>query len=84
MIRMINVSTKQTCNQEWEMTKSILAPHQQALSYLKGFYEKPHQIAAYTRVDKVPLSLGKRGSSHAEQAMLHILVVVGQERLKNI
>jgi uncharacterized protein involved in type VI secretion and phage assembly len=46
--------------------KKILAPHQQALSYLKGFYEKPQRIAAYM-LDKVPLSLGKRGSSHAEQ-----------------
>jgi hypothetical protein len=66
MIKMINASTKESYDQEWGIIKSLLAPHQQALSYLKGFDENPQQIAAYT-LDKVPLSLGKRGSSHAEQ-----------------
>ena len=66
MTKMINASTKESYDHEWEIIKSLLATHQQALSYLKGFYEKPQQIAAYT-LDKVPLSPGKRGSSHAEQ-----------------
>jgi hypothetical protein len=66
LMRMINASTKEGYEHEWQTIKNILASHQQALSYLKGFYEKPQHIAAYM-LDKVPLSLGKRGSSHAEQ-----------------
>ena len=83
MIKMINASTKESYDQEWQIIKSILAPHQQALSYLKGDYEKPQQIAAYT-LDKVPLSLGKRGSSHAEQNHLSHVAYLGSGGAREI
>ena len=47
LINMINASTKDSYDQEWQVIENSLAPHQQALSYLKGLYDKPQQIAAY-------------------------------------
>jgi hypothetical protein len=51
---------------------------------LKGFYEKPQQIAAYM-LDKVPLSLvGKRGSSHAEQNYSSHVAYLGSSGAREI
>jgi hypothetical protein len=83
MVKMINASTKESYDQEWQIIKNSLAPHQQALSYLKGYYEKPHRIAAYM-LDKVPLLLGKRGSSHAEQNHSSHVAYLGSDGARDI
>jgi hypothetical protein len=83
LLNMINAPTKDAYDQEWEVIKNILGPHQQAVSYLRGFYEKPERIAKYM-LDKVHLSIGKRGSSHAEQNHSSHVAYLGSGGAKEI
>jgi hypothetical protein len=83
LIRTINASTKANYNQEWDCIKSYLPPHQDTLSYLRGYYNKPEKIATYM-LDKVALLLGKKGSSHAEQTHSSHVAYLGSGGAKEI
>jgi hypothetical protein len=83
LVKMINASTKEKYDYQWDLIKSYLAPHQDILSYLTRFYEKPERITTYC-LDKVSLSLGKRGSSHAEQQHSSHVAYLGSGGAKEI